>query len=419
MNTKQSNPIARARLRGRPREALKTPPLNVAHDASAAPNPDPKQAPSELPNDTRNCSQPNALSDARVASLEEWLDATCRELHKVPHEKLAELSAWLLHAIPRRRAAEIPQRLKEVLSAQALQLPGMLANRARVAALGRARQVAVERARGLSPQQVGAKQQAKVLMWLYRWGWSSASILDKVHGRARPGYAASLVRKRLIAQHPSPAPGGIAGMPRKILTLTREGLAVLQAHRELVEDDPGLLDQYPRAPFAAIKFTQLRHDFLVQRRTAEMLTTGLITAYKTPRELESGSQSGVKQPDAAWLGRGQEGWTAYELELSPKRGRELDQTLTRILDMVRPEGEPGAAAGPYIRVLIESPSQAILERYRARLVPGKKIQKYQRGANRIGWIALAGATVEVKRWVTGRVQIRAVSLAPAQGRVQP
>lgn len=236
---------------------------------------------------------------------------------------------------------------------------------------------------GSNPRKRGREKDLAALLWVYRWGWSSSSIINAIASPSRAVVAARLVRggalETLFVEHA----GGIADVPANVLVLTPDGVEL--AESQLNED--GFIG-YPRDPRRLIVWRQLRHDLIVQRATARQLNAGRINAFITPRELAAQSQFAIKQPDVVWIKNDLK--IAVELELTAKVGREFHQTIYALLQSVFP-GDPKTKTkgGPWDVVLIASNSKAILGRYRAALTPGAQLQRYERDSQ--------------KRWYASRI----------------
>lgn len=254
---------------------------------------------------------------------------------------------------------------------------------------------------GRSPRAVGAAKDSAALLWVYRWGWSSASVIDAHASPGRRGVAARLVRRGLLAATPSPSGRGVRGAPAEVLTLTADGVAEVEAVLPHAEVLP-----YPTAAERAIPWHQLRHDVLVQLWTARRLGEGVIDGYVTPRQLAGRpSGAGEKQPDAVWRWPGV-GAVAVELELTAKREREQAQAALALLRAIRPKTATDAGGG-YDAAVILSHSPAILDRWRRSLTPGETLPTYERDASR-HWRRAGSRTVP--EWVRDRVILQRVEL---------
>lgn len=255
---------------------------------------------------------------------------------------------------------------------------------------------------GRTTREVGREKDLEALRWVYRWGWSSPSIVDMVASPGRRGVCARLRRRGLLVAHPTPSGGGIKGVPAEVVLLTEDGVAEVEA--ELPES---AILPYPGSDGRAVPWHQLRHDCLVQLWTARKLSSGTISGYSTPRELMGRpSAAAVKQPDAVWRLASGGLAVGVELELTAKKDRELNQAALAILQAVHP-GSEAKAKGPYDAVAILSHSQALLDRYRRLLTPGATITRYERSPDR--HYKPAG-TVKVPDWARGRVLLEKVAL---------
>lgn len=235
-----------------------------------------------------------------------------------------------------------------------------------------AREAATTALAGHSPRELGAKKRLAALRWVYRWGWSTAQIIDLVAARGRRGFAARLLRQGLLDAHPCEATGGVRGVPAQVLTLTPAGVEEIEPHLH----DAQLLG-YPRQATSLIIWRQLRHDVLVQHATAKAWVAEGIEAFRTPRELQKQSIKGQKQPDAVWHKAGRV--VALELELSVKVGREFDQTILALLSVL---GRLPGHQKLYDDVMLLSSSAAIITRYQRALQPGARLQLWERDAAR-------------------------------------
>lgn len=345
---------------------------------------------------------------------------------KLSRDSLAVLAAWSLAALSLKNAAKLQRWTTSMYPAVVMEVAGLVAKDERNENMRAAQRQAKKSLAGRAPREVGAEIEAQVLRWVYRWGWSSSSILDRIRGHYRAGYTKRLVRKGLLAEHESHNPGGIAGMPRKLITLTSHGLTVLQNYFAAQGHDEWF-DNYPSNPYRAIKFSQLRHDFVVQRITAEKwLADESMTDYKTGREIAQDveelansqgmsrwSREDIKQPDAVWIIDEIE-WIGFELELTPKKGREQDLTVKRLIQAVSKPGEFGDSSGFYDKIMIGSPfQQGILNHYIRMLTPGNKVQIHRRTT--AGWSAIDGDTFEVPKWALERIKFRKIKLTPGAG----
>jgi hypothetical protein len=248
------------------------------------------------------------------------------------------------------------------------------------------RAAAVAKLAGRSPREVGRLKDLAALRWVYRWGWSSAQVIDGHASPGRRGVAARLVDKGLLESHETEGAGGIKGVPVQVLTLTQDGVAEVEA----VCQEEELLP-YPMDGSDLVIWRQLRHDLLIQRYTSIKLNLGKILRFKTPREINtSKSQKSIKQPDAVWVieTNGIQRLIAVELELTAKKDRELDQFALSVLNSTFP-GSDSKSKGPFDFCVILSHSPAIITRYKSIFKPGATITLYKRNEAR-HWVTDGG-----------------------------
>lgn len=192
------------------------------------------------------------------------------------------------------------------------------------------------------------------LLWVWRWGWSSPSLIDYITlDSGRRGKAARLVARGLLKR--TDYGHGLPDTPRQILTLT--DLGVQELCRLQSEINPELAE-------VKIRWNQIRHDYLVQCLVAEKYAQHLGKLdYRSGPELALRFQSG-KIPDAV-IGR-----AAIELELTPKKPSEMSMAVIGLADLY----QTGVIKG----VLIFSPIAAVLTSYEKYLAPGRKLQSWRR-----------------------------------------
>jgi hypothetical protein len=227
--------------------------------------------------------------------------------------------------------------------------------------LAQARQELAER--GSSTRKLGRERLLEACKWVYRWGWSAPAVVDLLGG-SRRGLSARAVAAGLMSETKTAAGGVLEDVPKKILTLTDAGIALVEKH--LTEDE--LLE-----PEDALRINQstLRHDFLVQKATIKSLRDGIIADYLTPKEIAEASRKEEKIPDAIWIMPDNKK-IAIELELTAKFKRKLDDFVWGIVTALT--SNPPRFDG----CVILSDSQSILTRYKSAFTPGKKIARWER-----------------------------------------
>lgn len=242
-----------------------------------------------------------------------------------------------------------------------------------------------------SPREIGRKKLLRALVWVYVWGWSSASILSMVACDNGNGLTARAARLGFLKKTRTESGGGRKDVPAHVVTLTAAGVA--EVERTLHSEDELL-----PYPFDAYKINQalLRHDTLAQLYTARMLLAGSISGYVTERQMRGKSTNGTKQPDVVWVGA--QGKWAVEIELSAKWKRDLDHFVGACIDALTPGDDGSPARFDLLCVLSDAP--AILQRYKKAFSPGAPLGVWQRDAQR-HWFKTGERAVP--EWVSGKV----------------
>lgn len=211
---------------------------------------------------------------------------------------------------------------------------------------------------GQSPLQRGEEKRARVLDWLYRWGFSSSEILRQVAGQKAKGYAKQLTRRGLLIETKTES-----GTPVFFYTLSKSGL-------EEVERKAMMLYAYPELDPYRVQQQQIRHYLIAQEATVSALTSGTISAFMTEREYNDGDETGKKRPDIVWIVSEEK--IGIEVELSAKWERRLDDFITGIMRAIK--------SGDYQRFFIVSDSPAIIKRYAEAMRPGAKTRIWKKNA---------------------------------------
>ena len=249
------------------------------------------------------------------------------------------------------------------------------------------------KAEGTTSRRRGAEKAQKALTWVYRWGFSTPTLVDQWASPTKAGLCKRLIEKGLLQSWPTPGGGGQKGIPHAVVALTKEGEAIVVAGLNRVED---LLDQ---AGAEEVQWHQLRHDILVQRATLNMSPHKFLT----PKEIKFQSTQGVKQPDCIWVSENGEKM-GIELELTPKkRGREIDQTILSLLHAVKKDNPVGLNS---IRIFTHS--NMILKDYEERLKPGQNINLWEKDTSR-RWV-LSGKSITVPDWANERFYLVKIEL---------
>jgi len=231
---------------------------------------------------------------------------------------------------------------------------------------------------GIAPRSKGKQRTSQALLWVYRWGWSTATTLEAQAGSERSGLAARLVKSGLMNRTKTEAGGGARDVPQYIFTLTDAGVA--EVERSL--NDAAELLPYDVDPYR-INQALLRHDTMAQNATAKVIANGSVTAYETPRQMSAQSERNVKQHDVIWITKDGKRY-GIEIELSAKWERKLDEFIFGCLLSVRNKA--------VFQILIVTDSKAIQSRYTSAFAAGATFSVWERD-NRRYWQPIKEMTV--------------------------
>ncbi|MEL4180374.1 hypothetical protein [Roseateles sp. PN1] len=235
---------------------------------------------------------------------------------------------------------------------------------------------------GTTSRKLGAEKRAKALSWVYRWGWSSPTLLDDYVSPGRRGLVKGLVDQGYLESYPNPAGGGDKGNPRQAICLTEKGQSFVEGYLDTRHD---LL---PQKRADDIPWRQLRHDYLVQQASVGAIKGGRIKDALSPKQVSQQSRAGIKQPDAIWI-LDTDQRAAIELELTRKKpGLEESQTVAALVSSI--STEPGD--GKVDMVIIVSHSNAILDSYKELLKPNRTLRLYTRDSQR-KWVESGNMTI--------------------------
>lgn len=227
------------------------------------------------------------------------------------------------------------------------------------------------KANGKTPQQIGHERALQALRWVHLFGWSTASLLEQLVSTNRGGLAAKLVKQGLLKKHLSPGGGGIKGAPLAVLTLTAAGEAYVTRYADSIDE----LNTYS----PSIGWAQLRHDCLVQQLAIQALAAanGPMRII-SDREARSRGIAGkihdlvlIEDADDIRIR------TLIEVELTAKRGRELDTFVLGCCQSMLNAEEAGDEA--VLHVYSDSP--ALLRHYRQRLSANAVFHSWTRNSS--------------------------------------
>jgi hypothetical protein len=190
-----------------------------------------------------------------------------------------------------------------------------------------------------SPREIGQLKAFAVCKWIYRWGYTSAEIIEIIGRSKRKGLAARLVKKGVLKKTRTPSGGYLKGEAQHMYTLSEQGLQIAQ------HVDPDVDLDYQLNPHNR-SLLNFRHDLICQMH--------VIGYYHLPQviiEPESAikvKSVATKQADCLLRypakGGNQNFRHAIEVELTKKHGRALHEFILKVWLALKPESDAAALA---------------------------------------------------------------------------
>jgi hypothetical protein len=84
-------------------------------------------------------------------------------------------------------------------------------------------------AQGKSPRQIGLESRLKIILWIYKWGYTTSTIIQTLLARTSGGYA-----KKLCQQGWLTCTNTSSGSPTAFYTLTQLGLSEAERHSQFL-----------------------------------------------------------------------------------------------------------------------------------------------------------------------------------------
>lgn len=199
-------------------------------------------------------------------------------------------------------------------------------------------------AANVTPHERGREKKIEVLDWIYKWHKTAAPIIQELLETSQRDYLLRLAKQGLVRSVDAP------GMPiGKVWMLTKDGIAEAMSAS-------GQVLPYDLSP-ASIDYADLRHDLATQRAVLAYRKYGKLTQV-TPERLLGADLPGKKRPDAiaTFNQNGTSSTYAFEVELTPKKDRELDQAILSAARQIK--------KGEIDLVIYFAKSQALLDNYK-------------------------------------------------------
>jgi hypothetical protein len=254
--------------------------------------------------------------------------------------------------------------------------------------MGKMEQLQLARAKlketGQSPTVIGRSNLLKVLLLIYRWGYTTPSITQLLLGITKGGYLQKLTEQGWLKKVTTES-----GNPQAIYTLTETGLGEAERNAAIqiryVEIDPYRINQQ-----------LLRHNLLAQEITINALKSGVIDDYRSERMLSTQDKPGQKRVDACWL-KSQTIKIGIEIELSKKWDRKLDEFVGGVINALE--------NNIYSQFIIFSDSPAIISAYSLAMQPDTTYRTWKKN-NKGVW--QVDEVKKVPAWLVNKVSFQLI-----------
>lgn len=253
-----------------------------------------------------------------------------------------------------------------------------------------------------SPRETSRLKTQRILNWIYRWGWASAGTICKLGGGLNRGLPKKMVAKGLLVETKTENGGATKNVPAKIFTLSLLGLSEAESTtKELIE--------YKEINPYKVNQSKLKHDYIAQNTTLDVLLNKGIIAYRTERQLASSSELELKQADIIWMKKSLDENViriGVEIELSAKWGGQLDHFIKSVIKSL----DKNSNGFQYEQTVIISDSEAIIARYNDAFKPGAQFgnwRKNERGRYE-KFKCLENQIQTVPGWVTGKILFKLI-----------
>lgn len=190
-----------------------------------------------------------------------------------------------------------------------------------------------------NPRDIGRAKVIAICLWVYRWGYTSAPIIEALGLSKRTGLAARMVKLGLLIRTRTPSGGFFVGEPAFMYTLSADGLRVATNHEQEFEPREYQLDPHKRSK---INFL---HDLSCQWFVYELNQTSVVDIQ--PEAMIRNKSDGSKQPDCIIyypVKNIPRYIRAIEIEFTKKHGRARDEFIRKIYEGIKLIPDPVAVA---------------------------------------------------------------------------
>ncbi|MBI3222298.1 MAG: hypothetical protein HYZ46_04330 [Nitrosomonadales bacterium] len=235
-----------------------------------------------------------------------------------------------------------------------------------------------------SPKAIQLQNQLVVLIWLYRWGFSTGEMISDLLGRTNRSHARRMAKDGWIQAV------SIKGYPTYFV-LTERGL------NEAIRHSNDLWEYKEIDPYR-VHLPTLHHYLIAQRETVHVLRNNIFSDYKTERMYKFKGDSALsKIPDVLFIKKEEDlveyevadQYIAIEIELTPKWNFHLDMFVTNIVSDIQ--------ESRIQRCIIISDSPAILSRYQAAFEAGTVVKLWEKGSG--GTATNTSETLTLPSWI--------------------
>lgn len=214
----------------------------------------------------------------------------------------------------------------------------------------------------LSPNQYAKKREYQLLRFVWKWGFSSKVILQRLSESSRHGIVNRLVKNGLLVETKTESGAPVASF----FTLTENGLAEVERQADRLHFYP-YLDPYK------VRQNTLRHDLMAQSYTVKNGLSGQVKKYDTPLTMRAMSAPNVKEPDCVWeMTNGEV--IALEIELTKKWERDFDDFRLKVVNALENNSR-------YSQFYLITDSAAIAEAYKEGMKPGTLVSVWKKNVH--------------------------------------
>lgn len=241
------------------------------------------------------------------------------------------------------------------------------------------------------PTKQGDKNKSFALAWIYKWGYSTAPIIQVLLGHSGMSWTTGAVTGGWLRRTSVTARERV-----KLVTLTTRGVAWVEERRTEIY-------RYPELEPHRISPSTVWHSLLAQRVTIHCVRSGEAEGFRTERQEASKSRRGEKKPDVVLITKARER-IGVEIELNNKWDQRFDEFVSSTIAALSPSPDGGAAR--FQKFIVFTTSPALASRYAAAFQPDAPLRIW-RNVSKSDYVL--DRTVKVPEWVQDRVEFRVIT----------